>query len=374
MMWLILGVLAAYSITILYLSIQFDNKKPAPSTPFTHSGASIICVFRNEDENLFIYLNSILQQSFKGQLQFILVDDNSTDKSVEVIKTVLKYQTVSKNVKIIQLGPLGLSGKKAGISEALKVCEHKVILYTDADCVYNDHWADAIIKEMPLSEPAFCAGPIIYKYTNWFTRMQALDMFALMGITEATINISNPIMANAANMAINHNFLIESLRTRTDNGILSGDDVFLVQSANEMETKPKLTFSLNRGASVLSTPPQTPEEFIDQRLRWAAKSKHYKGFFARYISIITFLASASILAGMLLIPFVSFWYLLPLGITLKWTVDVLFLKKILKQYKEPWLGSSIPTALIFHTLYVTYIGILSLRKKSFMWKGRLAEA
>lgn len=373
-MWLIFIFIAIYSVTIFYLSKKFDAKKAAPTTPFTHSGASIICVFRNEDENLFIYLNSILQQSFKGQLQFVLVDDNSTDKSIEVIKTVLKYQTIAKNVKIIQLQTLGLEGKKAGISEALKVCEHKVILYTDADCVYNDHWAEAIIKEMPLSEPAFCAGPIIYKYTNWFTRMQALDMFALMGITEATINMSKPVMANAANMAINHNFLIESIRTRADDGILSGDDVFLIQSANEMEAKPKLSFSLNRGSAVITTPPATLEEFIDQRLRWASKSRHYQSPFARFIAYITFLASISVLIGFFVFPFLSYWYLYPLGLALKWGIDIIFIKKILKQYKEPWLGASIPSALVFHTLYVTYIGVLALRKKPFVWKGRIAHA
>ena len=73
---------------------EFKNKTAEERTAF-----SVIISFRNEEKNLPNLLESISQLAYSNELvEFIFVDDTSTDNSIEIIKNFIDYQQVIGSV------------------------------------------------------------------------------------------------------------------------------------------------------------------------------------------------------------------------------------------------------------------------------------
>ena len=91
-----------YLLLILWLAFGFDKVKNfkvenlKPETKF-----SIIIPFRNEAKNLPELLTSIGELNYnKTHYEFIFVDDESSDNSVEIITNTLEI--TQTNIKIIK--------------------------------------------------------------------------------------------------------------------------------------------------------------------------------------------------------------------------------------------------------------------------------
>ncbi|MDD3051630.1 MAG: glycosyltransferase, partial [Candidatus Cloacimonetes bacterium] len=91
---------------------------------------SIIVACRNEEKNLsdlFRALNKL--DYFEGLWEIILVDDNSEDNSLLLLK---KYASKHKHVRVISLKDVNLSGKREALNQGVSSAVNDVILLTDA--------------------------------------------------------------------------------------------------------------------------------------------------------------------------------------------------------------------------------------------------
>jgi cellulose synthase/poly-beta-1,6-N-acetylglucosamine synthase-like glycosyltransferase len=73
----------------------------------------------------------------RNKIEFLIVDSNSTDGTLEIIK---KYK---KNFKLIL--EKERRGKANALNKAFKKCKGEIIVITDADCVLNE---DALLKSV----------------------------------------------------------------------------------------------------------------------------------------------------------------------------------------------------------------------------------
>jgi hopene-associated glycosyltransferase HpnB len=110
-----------------------DPPLPAPDNARDKSVAAIVPA-RNEEAVVGQAIASLLSQDYPGPLHVFLVDDHSTDTTVQVAGT-------HKRLTIVQAGPIpaGWTGKLWAISEGLKHVERlqpDYILLTDADIVH----------------------------------------------------------------------------------------------------------------------------------------------------------------------------------------------------------------------------------------------
>ena len=92
------------------------------------SKISVIIPFRNEEEHLLICLSSLKQQNFDtSSFEIILVNDHSTDKSVQIVKSFIKYTDIS--IRLTSL--TNTTTKKEALKHGIALASHTVIATTD---------------------------------------------------------------------------------------------------------------------------------------------------------------------------------------------------------------------------------------------------
>ena len=246
-------IIISYLILIGTLTYGFDKVenfklKDLPSkTKF-----SIVIPFRNEAENLPQLLHSILELNYPRSLfEVILVDDDSEDNSVEVIKNFIKKKPFSNNhgnIKVIQNKRTSNSPKKDAITAAIKTAQFEWILTTDADCVLPKYWLDSFDEFIQTNNPNCIVAPVTYVNRNsYFNRFQTLDFLSLQGATIGGFGINKPFMGNGANLAYKKSVFntVEGFKGNTN--ISSGDDIFILEKMVTYDAK-KVNY-LKSGAS-----------------------------------------------------------------------------------------------------------------------------
>ncbi|MBM3897682.1 MAG: glycosyltransferase [Thaumarchaeota archaeon] len=96
---------------------------------------SIIVPFRNEETNLPNLFSSIAQQNYPN-LEIILVDDQSSDKSHQIAKD---FESKHKNCRVVSVKekPEGWTGKTWACEEGFRNSNGEWLLFTDADVEFE---------------------------------------------------------------------------------------------------------------------------------------------------------------------------------------------------------------------------------------------
>ena len=132
--------------------------RPNNNWSYKNSIVSVIIPFRNEENNLPENVSSIQNVNFNpDKLEIIYVNDNSTDNSVEVLRTSIN----SDNIKIISV-PNEFSPnahKKRAIRFGIENSKGDIIVTSDADCTYTQNWLNALLSNMD-EKTGFVSGPV----------------------------------------------------------------------------------------------------------------------------------------------------------------------------------------------------------------------
>lgn len=107
---------------------------PAPKMSTSLPSLTVIIPARNEEANLHRLLPSLLENGYPGQLEVIVVDDNSTDATAAVAEE-------RDGVQLIRVGalPEGWLGKPFACHQGAQVAASEWLLFCDADTVHNPH-------------------------------------------------------------------------------------------------------------------------------------------------------------------------------------------------------------------------------------------
>ena len=279
-----------FIITILYLILigwfvfgfnkiqEFKKETATQTTTF-----SIVIPFRNEAENLQDLLKSLSNLEYpKGLFEVILVDDDSEDDSVEIIRKILDTKPLDcaqGDMVILTNKRATNSPKKDAITTAITVAKHNWIITTDADCTFPKTWLktfDAFIKN---NDPRMIIAPVTYTINNSFLeQFQLLDFLSLQGATIAGFGINKPFLCNGANLAYKKEVFIRLHGFEGNTSIASGDDIFLLEKA--INIIPKQVHYLMSKDSIVTTKPQSSfTTLIQQRVRWASKNHSLQQYF-----------------------------------------------------------------------------------------------
>ena len=104
--------------------------------------ASVLIINYNNEKYISECINSIRNQSYKKKIEIIFHDDNSTDKSLNVIK---KY----KNIKVIRnksKSKQGSYNQIAAIKRSFELSKGKIIFLLDSDDYFTKDKVQKILK------------------------------------------------------------------------------------------------------------------------------------------------------------------------------------------------------------------------------------
>ncbi len=128
--WVVIGI----ELTLGNRSIKFLRDLPPPAAPPSHR-VSVIIPARNEERKLEEALQSILDQDY-GDLEVIVVDDRSTDRTVAILDRMARAIPAVRIVHLKDLPP-GWIGKNYALYRGAQEARGDLLLFTDADVVMH---------------------------------------------------------------------------------------------------------------------------------------------------------------------------------------------------------------------------------------------
>lgn len=366
------SILLIYAVTIAALIYGFSKVNSfeyiglSPKTNFT-----IIVPFRDEAENLPQLLNSFSKLNYPNDLfEVILVDDCSKERfQISDFRPERQRTGGAFQILVLQNNRISNSPKKDAILTAIQFVTTDWIITTDADCVVHKNWLMTLDNYIQNHEVSMIAGAVTYDCKPSFLHhFQQLDLASLQGATIGSFGLRKGFMCNGANFAYKKSFFLELNGFEGNDGIASGDDVFLLQKAMAQFPE-KVDYLKSKNNIVLTKPVNDWKSLFYQRVRWASKTSSYQSRFGIGLGLVVFGGNLSWVLG------VGFWVLnwipfliIALLFLLKFAVDTLLIYKtnrFLTKHKMRYLILSS----VFYPFFSTSVAIYSLFGK-YEWKGR----
>lgn len=323
---------------------------------------SIVIPVRNELSNIEHIVNDLIKQNYcVDDFEIIIVDDHSEDETTDLINTI-----VQSNLKLItNIG----QGKKAAVYTGVKSATMDYIVQIDADCRVGADYLKTISYYLETNKVKLLAAPVLFESgTTFFSKFQELEFLSLLMSTMGLIGIRKAVMVNGANLIYPKSIFTDAEILNSKS--VSGDDVFLLHHVKKTYGKKSVHFLKSKEATVVTSASKDFGSFLNQRIRWASKSKYYKDLDTLLIGSIIFITNLflvclfflSFIDEALVIGFV-------LAFIIKMSMDYFLLMPIVKQYKKYALLVYFPLLSFIYPFYVSFVGITSPFAK-FEWKNR----
>ncbi len=327
---------------------------------------TVIVPARNEADNILYCLKDLGQQLYPKELfEIIVVDDNSTDNTVDLVEKLR-----IKNLRLIKsYSP----SKKKAIEKGIENAKGNLIVTTDADCRMGKQWLASIASFYEVYKPKMISAPTSYLHNNTFFKIfQALDFIGMVGIGAASIRNGFPHVCNGANLSYEKSVYYEVGGFKGIDTLASGDDMLLMQKITK-KYPTGIKFLKNMDAIVYTKAKKTVQEFIQQRLRWASKTSVLvdKKVTAILVGVLFF--NITIIFNSIFVLYkVELLIFLLFQLAVKFLLDFIFLgfvSKFFRQIKLLWLF--LPSQVI-HIFYIVFIGLLANFKR-YNWKDRIVR-
>jgi cellulose synthase/poly-beta-1,6-N-acetylglucosamine synthase-like glycosyltransferase len=155
-------------LVVIYLAARF-RRRAASDENFTPAVSVLIAAF-NEEKVIAATLRAVLASEYTGELEVVVVDDGSRDKtSAEVEKLV----QVDKRVRLVKQNN---RGKAVALQRGLSLVRHELVVFLDADTHLQSDTLRHLIKPMEDEKMVAVSGHAkVGNLRSFVARCQALE-------------------------------------------------------------------------------------------------------------------------------------------------------------------------------------------------------
>jgi poly-beta-1,6-N-acetyl-D-glucosamine synthase len=354
-----------YALLIIY---YWQSWKVIPIFTPSHQPKltiSIIIPARNEEENISTLLQSLQRQDYPKELfEIIVVDDNSTDATAEIVR---KFS----GVKLLQLKEEGINSyKKKAIETGIASASGHLIVTTDADCIAGSKWLSTIAAFKEQNKSVFIASPVVINCNSSIVQVfQAMDFMMLQGITGAAVYKRKLTMCNGANLAYEKKAFDEVNGFVGIDNIASGDDMLLMYKIWK-QYPGEVHYLKSKEVIIYTQAVTTWKAFFNQRIRWASKAKNYDDKRIFWVLLMVYFFNLSFLVLLL----AGFWlpgaWICLIGLWVaKTLVELPFVSSLSSFFNKQ---SLVKYFFFFQPLHIVYTVVSGLFGQfgKYEWKGR----
>jgi len=177
-------------------------------------------------------------------------------------------------------------------------------------------------------------------------------------------------MCNGANLCYKKTAYFKVNGFEGNTKIASGDDLFLLQKMT-VEFPTKICYLKSNEAIVTTNTENSWKLFLNQQIRWAAKTTAYESYFSKFIGLIVLAINLTLVALVIATLLDNFyWKYLFIIYLLKLLFDFLLIYKTAVFLNNKNSLNYYILISVLYPFFIIYIGILSLFK-NYEWKGRL---
>jgi glycosyltransferase involved in cell wall biosynthesis len=184
---------------------------------------SIVIPCFNEENFIANTLKSLKDQDFDGKYEIIVVDNNSTDNTVNIAKAY--------GARVVRESHLGVCwARQKGTSAS----RGEIVVSTDADSVFDSNWLSRIDRHFGDNQNIVgVAGPCHYNTGPWWGKVYPLILFGAVSIGSKIFG--RPFYVTATNISFRRSAW-QGYNTALSQG---GDELDLLRN---LKTKGKVVF------------------------------------------------------------------------------------------------------------------------------------
>ena len=258
--WMLFLGLFVFPITVMIpwaFFFKLKREKLLPTWNPHYPTVSLILPAYNEEKTISKSIERGLNQNYKGNIEIIVIDDGSTDKTYQIAK---KYADEYNNVKIIQHEEN--KGKSHALNAGFAEAKGDISIISDTDSILAPDLVSKMVPHFKDPKVGMVAGMIVIENEkNLLTRLQQIEyLFTQMIIRFCQSSHRNVLICPGAATAV---------RTHIAKRILLTDRT-VAEDAD-------FTFSVWKDGWKISQEPEAlsyteaPENFkglLNQRKRW----------------------------------------------------------------------------------------------------------
>ncbi len=322
---------------------------------------------RNELDNiseLFYGIEDLFKHSKNFEL--ILIDDNSSDATLQKLKIWRENFENKENVEILSISD-GKPSKKKAINRALEIAKYNWIVQTDADCEITSSWFNSI-RQKNTANYNLIAGPVIFKPNGFWTTFLNIESWALILISYLGFKKEKPQMCSAANLSWNRTALKDQNYSKIiEMNVPSGDDAYLLNYFNSVDPK-KNYYDWCRESLIKTKSPKSLMQFVNQRLRWASKWGAIKGSAQIFFPLALWIYHLLHISLMLALTFKGYFLIVMIAIIVKAVLEMKMLTAVAANFKHSIIFLHVLILQFLYSPYVVIFGLLS-QFAVYRWKN-----
>ena len=334
---------------------------------------SIIIAVKNGEKSIKNILNDLDKQNYEGDSEYIIVDDESTDNTAEIIK---HYSY--KNNKFVYVsskeGNQNLFFKKRALDAGIKKSNYEILIFTDVDCRVSKDWIKSMASSFHNQVDYVIGVSEISNPMNIISRFQKIDLLMMMTAGRAGCNLDFPIASTGQNQAYKKNLYYQNNGFLNIINSIQGDDSLFMHLCRN--NKAKIKFNDNKKSFVQSRLELQTIPFIKQRIRWAADAK----VMWKYNKQIFIIFLATFCTNLLLLIAPILYFIIEYNIFKM--IYILYIIKFILELIVYIIGSvklknsfNIINFIIWYILeipYVVIVGIGSFFSNNIKWRGQIS--
>lgn len=247
------GFMNAFLVTSLIV-----DRRPVRAIPRVYPGVSVLIAAFNEEACIADTIESILRCKYRGPLEILVIDDGSSDRTVERAGAV-----ADERLRVIAAEH---GGKAHALNVGLAACEHEIVITLDADTFLYADAIERLVQRLMTDPPntAAVAGAVLVRNSRdgFIARMQEWDYFhGIASVKRAQSLFQGTLVAQGA-FSIYRKSALQLVGGWPDK---VGEDIVLTWAMLERGFR----IGYAEDAVVFTNVPTTYGAFFKQRRRWS---------------------------------------------------------------------------------------------------------
>ncbi len=248
--------------------------RPSSGTP----SVSVVVPAHDEERRLPRTLASLAGLDYQGPIEFVVVDDRSTDATAAIVE---RFAAADPRFRLVRVREPSrrYAPKVNAVMAGVAASRGEVVVTTDADCSFSPGWVSALVRRFTPGVVMVCGfvetlppwqlGP----RTPFWRLFEAADWFSLMLVSRSLLRHGHAFASSANNQA----YLRCALEAAGGFGATarapSGDEDLLAQRLGGLPGA-RVVFAAEPDARAVTASAGGPLAFLKQRSRWVSRYRH----------------------------------------------------------------------------------------------------
>ena len=270
---------------------------------------SVIVPAHDEEARLPRTLESLSRLAYPGPIEFVVVDDRSTDGTAAVAERFAARDPRFRLVRVTE--PSRRHAPKVNaVMAGIAASRGEVIVTTDADCAFTPGWVSALVRRFAPGVVMVCGfvetlpPDQLTRRTPFWRLFEAADWFSLMLVSRSMLRHGHAYASSANNQAYLRSAFEAAGGFGAGARAPSGDEDLLAQRLGALPGA-RVVFAADEDARAVTASAGGPLRFLRQRSRWVSRYRHAVHYRPAFLLglVVLGLESIALAASVLATPF-----------------------------------------------------------------------